>query len=526
VSQPRETIARKLVILSGGPKGAAFSLTESSIGLGRDDDNPICLDGEFVSRHHAVLVRDNGEYLLRDLNSSNGTLLNGHRAKNATLRHGDHIRIGEVEMLYEIDTHADELADLRRQYSGAQQQLAETQKQAAERATELDSTRKTLTAAEERAASRVKELTQRNDSLTAELATARKQADDQRTATERVAEKLAKIRTEAQTAAKNDQRRITQLTQVGDRLAAEVRATSEALVKASAELDAIPTLRREIEELSRQGKELVAQLSSEKQQTDALCQARDRQAGELQRTKEKLAHATDEVMRLEQSTSEGQENLTKAAEENRRVNAELVDVREQLAATERHAADQIASLRTEHKRALRVAEELPELKNLSTGLAKQNSDLLAKISALQEHEVEIVRLEAELDTARAAIEYTSQELSARLEAIDSELRRRGRIASMEQMEAELARAATLLADLNNLQMQIVDRVTRQNAALHLALAKAQEELVHARRRLAAQTTEEFSRLRRDMTAKAVDNSSVPAGLLRQLSFMRRSLRMF
>jgi chromosome segregation ATPase len=526
VGQPRETFARKLVILSGGPKGAAFSLTGINISLGRDDDNAICLDGEFISRHHAVLVRDNGEYYLRDLNSSNGTLLNGLRAQDATLRHGDHIRIGEVEMRYETDPRSDELADLLRQLSVAQRQLAETQKQSAERAAELESTRKTLTTAEERAASRVKELTQRTAFLTTDLATARKQADDQRTAAERMAEELAKVRADAETAAKNDQRRITQLTEVGDGLAAEVRSTSEALVKAKAKLEAIPTLHREIEELSRRGKELAAQLSSENQQTETLRQTRDQHATELQRAREKLAQVGDKVKLLEQTATDTRQNLDDATEENRRINAELTDVRKQLTATERRASDQTASLRGELERALRVAEELPELKNLSTGLAKQNSELLAKISALQEHEVEVVRLEAELDAAHAAIEYTSQELSARLEAIDSELRHHCRIASMEQMEAELARAATLLADLNDLQTQIVDRVTRQNAALHLALAKAQEELVHARRRLSAQTTEEFSRLRRDMTAKAVDSSSIPTGLLRQLSFMRRSLRMF
>jgi pSer/pThr/pTyr-binding forkhead associated (FHA) protein len=99
-----EIITRKMVVLSSVARGASFLLTGIQAGIGRDDDNAICLEDDLISRHHAVLIRQNGEYLLRDLNSLNGTFLNGEPARETPLKLGDRIRIGEVEMGYEAVT--------------------------------------------------------------------------------------------------------------------------------------------------------------------------------------------------------------------------------------------------------------------------------------------------------------------------------------------------------------------------------------------------------------------------------------
>ena len=95
---------RKLVVLSGRTKGTAFELTKTEVNAGSEGDNAICLKGKSVSRHHAVLVRDNGEYTLRDMSPRIGTLLNGRRTKEAHLKVGDRIRIGEFEFSYEAAT--------------------------------------------------------------------------------------------------------------------------------------------------------------------------------------------------------------------------------------------------------------------------------------------------------------------------------------------------------------------------------------------------------------------------------------
>src|SRR5580692_6505476 len=95
---------RKLVVLSGRAKGTAFVLTKSEVSAGHESDNAICLKGKRISRYHAVLIRDNGEYTLRDVSPHIGTLLNGRRTKEAHLKVGDRIRMGEFEMRYEAAT--------------------------------------------------------------------------------------------------------------------------------------------------------------------------------------------------------------------------------------------------------------------------------------------------------------------------------------------------------------------------------------------------------------------------------------
>jgi pSer/pThr/pTyr-binding forkhead associated (FHA) protein len=67
-------------------------------------DNMIRMEDGTVSHHHAMLVLDGPDYKLRDLNSTNGTRVNGMRIVETRLSHGDQLRLGSVEMRYEGDT--------------------------------------------------------------------------------------------------------------------------------------------------------------------------------------------------------------------------------------------------------------------------------------------------------------------------------------------------------------------------------------------------------------------------------------
>ena len=93
----------KLHILSGVLEGKAFDLIEERITLGRALDNTIRLEDGTVSHHHATLVLDGSDFKLRDLNSTNGTRVNGLRIAESKLHNGDAVRLGSVEMLYESD---------------------------------------------------------------------------------------------------------------------------------------------------------------------------------------------------------------------------------------------------------------------------------------------------------------------------------------------------------------------------------------------------------------------------------------
>ena len=104
MGKAKKSDGRKLVVLSGKTKGTAFVLTKPQVNAGREDDNAICLKGKRVSRYHGALVRTNGEYTLRDVSPRIGTFLNGQPTKEAPLKLGDRIRIGEFEMSYEAAT--------------------------------------------------------------------------------------------------------------------------------------------------------------------------------------------------------------------------------------------------------------------------------------------------------------------------------------------------------------------------------------------------------------------------------------
>jgi len=93
----------KLHILSGVLEGKVYDLIEERITMGRALDNMIRLEDGTVSHHHAMLLLEGSEYKLRDLNSTNGTRVNGMRVVEAKVHNGDQVRLGSVEMRFEAD---------------------------------------------------------------------------------------------------------------------------------------------------------------------------------------------------------------------------------------------------------------------------------------------------------------------------------------------------------------------------------------------------------------------------------------
>jgi hypothetical protein len=93
----------KLHILSGVLEGKAFDLVEERVTCGRALDNMIRLEDGTVSHHHAMFVLDGSDYKLRDLNSTNGTRVNGLRIVETKVNNGDQVRMGSVEMRFESD---------------------------------------------------------------------------------------------------------------------------------------------------------------------------------------------------------------------------------------------------------------------------------------------------------------------------------------------------------------------------------------------------------------------------------------
>jgi diguanylate cyclase (GGDEF)-like protein len=88
-----------LIVLAGGDVGKMFKLDAGETVLGRSHRADIRLDDDSISRMHAKLTLTDAQIAIEDLNSSNGTLVNGDRATFQQLRDGDKIRLGETTIL-------------------------------------------------------------------------------------------------------------------------------------------------------------------------------------------------------------------------------------------------------------------------------------------------------------------------------------------------------------------------------------------------------------------------------------------
>ena len=88
-----------LVVRQGTDIGLRFTLEGDQVTVGRIPDNAIQLDDFTVSRQHAVLVKQGGAWLVRDLGSLNGTYVNAERVEESVLQHGDEVQIGRFRLV-------------------------------------------------------------------------------------------------------------------------------------------------------------------------------------------------------------------------------------------------------------------------------------------------------------------------------------------------------------------------------------------------------------------------------------------
>jgi pSer/pThr/pTyr-binding forkhead associated (FHA) protein len=93
----------KLAIFLPDVGEVVYDLTEAKVSVGRTDENAIHINDSSVSTHHAEFALQGGEYVLRDLGSTNGIRVNGKSVNEAKLCPGDRIRFGSVEGVYEPD---------------------------------------------------------------------------------------------------------------------------------------------------------------------------------------------------------------------------------------------------------------------------------------------------------------------------------------------------------------------------------------------------------------------------------------
>ena len=96
---PNEGRARAcLRIRNGGFEGMTYEITAEETLIGRNPTTDITLLDEGISREHALLLwdPDEGTYTIEDLQSTNGTKVNGKRVRSAELAGGDDLQIGHT----------------------------------------------------------------------------------------------------------------------------------------------------------------------------------------------------------------------------------------------------------------------------------------------------------------------------------------------------------------------------------------------------------------------------------------------
>lgn len=100
----------RLILSLDGQILAEYNMTKERYTVGRLPDNDIRIDNPAVSGHHSLIINILNDSFLEDLNSTNGTYVNGKLIKKHALQHGDVITVGHHQLRFveDDDAHQDE----------------------------------------------------------------------------------------------------------------------------------------------------------------------------------------------------------------------------------------------------------------------------------------------------------------------------------------------------------------------------------------------------------------------------------
>jgi pilus assembly protein CpaF len=89
-----------VVIVQGYAEGMEYSVDRTYAVIGRNKDAAVPLRDPLASREHAVIVYHDGVFVLKDLDSTNGTHMRGASIRQRKLRHGDKFRVGDTVLQF------------------------------------------------------------------------------------------------------------------------------------------------------------------------------------------------------------------------------------------------------------------------------------------------------------------------------------------------------------------------------------------------------------------------------------------
>jgi hypothetical protein len=78
----------------------SFEINRPKISVGRDESNDIHISNPNISRKHFTIYFESSNYIIKDNNSTNGMIINGHKLKKSTLKNGDVIEIADATFTF------------------------------------------------------------------------------------------------------------------------------------------------------------------------------------------------------------------------------------------------------------------------------------------------------------------------------------------------------------------------------------------------------------------------------------------
>ncbi len=100
-------MAARLITVAGPVQKTEFLLGDEEAVIGRDVAATVCVNSRSASRRHCVVRRNGDHYLIKDLGSSNGTLVNGLPVTECVLQHGDRIAVSDALFVFAADQTAE-----------------------------------------------------------------------------------------------------------------------------------------------------------------------------------------------------------------------------------------------------------------------------------------------------------------------------------------------------------------------------------------------------------------------------------
>src|SRR5499433_1857622 len=101
-----------LVLVNTDKAGTSFPLAQPGVKVGKAPDNDLVIDHPTVSRNHLIVRRQGDRFLVQDLGSTNGTFIDGAQVREAYLRPGALLEVGDVQLRFQPQVAPMEIAPI------------------------------------------------------------------------------------------------------------------------------------------------------------------------------------------------------------------------------------------------------------------------------------------------------------------------------------------------------------------------------------------------------------------------------